>query len=331
MKAFIYTKYGGPDVLNLKNIDDPIPKDNEILIEVYAISVNAGDLHLLRGYPLIMRIISGIFKPKNKILGSDVSGCVKKIGNNVKQFNIGDHVFGISPLLTKYGYGTFAEYVCIPEDLLVHKPTNISFEKAACLPTAGMTALQGIRNEVKIKSGQKILINGASGGVGTFAIQIAKLFGAEVTSVCSTKHIETINSIGSDYVIDYKKEDFTKIKKRYDLILAVNGYLGIFDYKKLLNDKGVYVMTGGSNLQMFQSILIGPLVSVFTNKKMGNLLMKPNKEDLLFIKKLVESNKIISIIDKTYNFEEIPEAIKYLEEGHANGKVVINIKKNNYI
>jgi NADPH:quinone reductase-like Zn-dependent oxidoreductase len=317
MKAVVRTQYGSPDVLHLEEVEKPVPKDDEVLIKIYATSVNAGDWHLLRGDPLIMRLATGVFSPKNKILGGDVSGCVEMIGSNVKQFKIGDEVFGISPLLSGAS-GTFAEYVCVPENLLVHKPKNISFEEAAVLPTAGMTALQGLRN---VGSGQKVLINGASGGVGTFAVQIAKSFGAEVTAVCSTKNLETIKSIGADYVIDYTQEDFTKKEKLYDLIFAANGYHWIFDYKRSLNNSGIYVMTGGTNSQMFQAMFI----SMFGHKKMYNLLMNPNQDDLLFIKELAETKKIVPVIDKRYTLNEIPEAIKYIEEGHAKGKISIRV------
>jgi NADPH:quinone reductase-like Zn-dependent oxidoreductase len=321
MKAIVRTQYGSPDVLCLEEVEKPVPENNEILIKIYATSLNAGDWHLLRGDPLIMRLATGIFSPKNKILGGDVSGCVEMIGNDVKEFKVGDEVFGISPLLSNpERSGTFAEYVCVPENLLVHKPKNISFEEAAVLPTAAMTALQGLG---KITPEQKVLINGASGGVGTFAVQIAKSFGAEVTAVCSTRNLEMAKSIGADHVIDYTQEDFTKNGKLYDLIFAANGYHWIFDYRQSLNNNGVYVMTGGSNSQMFEAMFMGSLISIFGNKKMYNLLMNPNKNDLLFIKELVETKKIVPVIDKCYTLNEIPEAIKYIEEGHAKGKVSI--------
>lgn len=327
MKAVVYTEYGSPDVLRLEEVEIPIPKDDEVLVKVYAASVNAGDWHLLRGHPLIMRLISGLLKPKNNILGGDVSGCVEAVGNNAKQFQIGDEVFGISPLLTECGYGTFAEYVCIPENLLALKPTNISFEEAAAAPTAAITSLQGLRDKGKIESGQKILINGASGGVGTFAVQIAKSFGTEVTGVCSTRNLDMVRSIGADHVIDYTQEDFTRNNKRYDLILAANGYHWIFDYRRSLNDKGIYVMTGGSNSQMFEAMFMETSQLLLrADKRMGNILIRPNQKDLLFVKELIETNKIVPVIDKRYTLQEVPEAIRYLEEGHAKGKVVIVVR-----
>ncbi len=321
MKANIYTKYGSPNVLELKEVEKPIPKDDEILIKVHAAAVNALDWHLLRGKPIFIRLMGlGLLKPKNLILGNDRAGKVEVIGKNVKQFKPGDEIFG------ETRGGAFAEYACVCEDELVLKPGNISFEEAAAVPIAAVTALQGLRDKGKIQSGQKVLINGASGGVGTFAVQIAKSFGAEVTAVCSSKNVELVRSIGADHVIDYTKEDFTKNGQRYDLIHAANGHHSIFEYKRALSPNGIYVVTGGSMSQMFQGMLLGPLMSKKGGKKMGFLSVKQNKKDLGFIAKLLQAGKVKSVIDKYYTLSDVPKAISYLEAGHAKGKVVITLQ-----
>lgn len=322
MKAIVATKYGPPDVLNLEEVDKPAPKNNEVLVEVHAASVNAGDWHLLRADPFLTRLAFGLLKPKHKILGADIAGRVEAVGGNVTQFQPGDEVFGD---LSGCGFGGFAEYVCASEDALVVKPADTSFEEAAAVPSAAATALQGLREKGRIQQGQKVLINGASGGVGTFAVQIAKSSGAEVTGVCSTSKLEMVRSIGADHVIDYTQEDFTKNGQRYDLILATNGYHPISDYKRTLSPKGTYVMSGGSGAQMFQAMLLGPVISMTGNKKMGNLLKKSNKRDLVVLKDLLEAGQITPVIDRTYPLSEVPEAIEYLEEGHARGKVVITV------
>ncbi|MDR6224058.1 NAD(P)-dependent alcohol dehydrogenase [Desmospora profundinema] len=323
MKAIVYTEYGSPDVLELKELEKPVPKENEVLIKVHAVSANAGDWHLLRGTPFLLRFVYGILKPKNQVLGSDVAGRVEAVGSSVTQFQVGDEVFGD---LSGYGFGGYAEYVCAHENTFAPKPDNVSFEEAAAIPAAAVTALQGLRDKGHIQKGQKVLINGASGGVGTFAVQIAKSFGAEVTGVCSTGKMDLVRSIGADHVIDYTQEDFTRNKERYDLILAANGYHPILDYKRALSSKGTYVMTGGSNAQMFQAMLLGPWISMLGSKKMGNLLVRPNQKDLVFLKGLVEAGKINPVIDRRYPLREVPEAIRYLEEGHARGKVVITVE-----
>ena len=322
MKAIVYKKYGPPDVLKLEEVQKPIPKDNEVLIKVHAASVNAVDWHLLRGDPFLLRLISGLLKPKNQILGADIAGQVEAVGRNVKQFQPGDEVFGD---ISGCGFGAFAEYVSVSENALALKPANISFEEAAAVPFAAVTALQGLRDKGQIQTGQKVLINGASGGVGTFAVQIAKSFGAEVTGVCSTRNLEMVSSIGADQVIDYTQEDFTQNGQRYGLIIAANGYHPISDYKRVLSPKGIYVCTGGSMAQLFQSMLLGPWMSMTGSKKMGNMMAKPNKKDLVFMKELLEAGKVVPVIDKRYTLIEVPEAIGYLEEGHARGKVVITV------
>jgi NADPH:quinone reductase-like Zn-dependent oxidoreductase len=323
MRAMVYHTYGSPDVLQLEEVQKPVPQDDEVLIKVYAAGANAGDWHLLRAQPFLMRFMGfGLLKPKHTILGSDIAGRVETVGRNVTQFQIGDEVFGNTAMS---GFGGFAEYVSVPEHALVLKPTNLSFEEAAAVPQAALVALQGLRDKGHIQKGQKVLIYGASGGIGTFAVQIAKAFGAEVTGVCSTRNVDIVRSIGVDYVIDYTQEDFTRNGQRYDLILAVNGYHSISEYKRALHPEGVYVMTGGSNAQMFQAMLLGPLISMTGRQKMGNSTHKPNKKDLVFMKELLEAGKVVPVIDRRYPLGETAEAIRYLEEGHARGKVVITV------
>ncbi len=322
MKAIVYTKYGPPDVLQLKEVEKPTPKDNEVLIKVHAASANAADWHLMRGKPFLVRLMGfGLLKPKNKILGADVAGRVEAVGRNVKQFQPGDDVFGCD-------WGGFAEYVCASESALVLKPAGMTFEEVAAVPMAAVTALQGLRDKGQIQSGQKVLINGASGGVGTFAVQIAKSFGAEVTAVCSTRNLDMARSIGADQVIDYTQEDFTKSGQRYDLILAANGYHSISDYKRALSPKGIYVCTGGSMAQVFQALLLGPWISMTGSKKMGSMTTRLNQNDLVFMKELLEAGKAVPVIDRRYPLNEVPEALRYLEEEHARGKVVITLEHN---
>ena len=327
MKAIVYTEYGSPDVLHLEDVEKPVPADDEVLVKVHAVSVNAADLHLLRADPFLIRLSSGFLKPKHTILGSDIAGRVEAVGSNVTQFKPGDEVFGD---ISACGWGGFAEYVCVRENALVLKPTNLSFEQAAAVPMAAVTALQGIRHAGQIRPGQKILINGASGGVGTFAVQLAKSFGAEVTAVCSTRNLETARSIGADHVIDYTQEDFATNGQQYDLILAANGDRSISDYKRALSPTGVYVQTGGSMSQMTQAMIQGPWISMTGSKKMSNMgVAKPNQKDLAFMKELLESGKVKPVIDRCYPLSEVPEALRYLEAGHARGKVVITVAQNN--
>jgi NADPH:quinone reductase-like Zn-dependent oxidoreductase len=322
MKAIIYTEYGSPDVIQFKDVEKPTPKADEVLIKVHAASVNAGDWHYLRGTPWLFRLVAGLLKPKNIFLGADVAGRVAAVGKNVTQFQPGDAVFGD---LSACGRGTFAEYVCASETALVLKPANLSFEEAAAVPVAAVTALQGLQSKTQIQPGQKVLINGASGGVGSFAVQIAKAFGAEVTAVCSTRNVDRMRSIGADHVIDYSKADFTQNGQRYDFILAANGYRPISAYKRALNPGGTYVMSGGATAQMFEAMLLGPLVSMTGDKKMGNLLAKPDKENLTFVSELLQAGKVKPLIDRCYPLSEVAEAIRYVEAGHAQGKVVITV------
>jgi NADPH:quinone reductase-like Zn-dependent oxidoreductase len=324
MKAVVITKYGSPDVFQVKEVEKPAPQNNEILVEVHAASVNKADWYIMKGEPFLVRIMDGgILKPKNEILGSDIAGRVEAVGRNVKQFEPGDEVFGN---LSGHVQGAFAEYVCAPENTLSLKPRNISFEEAAAVPLAAMTALQGIRDKGQIKVGEKVLINGASGGVGTFAVQIAKSLGAEVTAVTSTKKLGMARSIGADQVIDYTQEDFTKKEKHYDLIIAANGYHPIFDYMRVLSPRGRYVMIGGTLSQMFQAILLGPLISRIGRKKIGTVSLRPNQGDLVFLKELIETGQVKPVIDRNYTLSEVPDAFRYLEEWHASGKIVIKVE-----
>jgi NADPH:quinone reductase-like Zn-dependent oxidoreductase len=322
MKAILCSKYGPPEVLHLSEVEPPVPKDNEVLIRVRAASINKADWIIMRGKPFIVRFSSGLLRQKAKIPGSDVAGRIEAVGKNIRRFQPGDDVFGN---LSKSGRGAYAEYVCAPESELVLKPGNVSFEQAASLPIAAITALQGLRDKGKIQTGQKVLIYGASGGVGTFAVQIAKSFGAEVTAVCSTKNLETARSLGADHVIDYSKEDFTLNGKRYDLIIAANGYRSISAYKKALTPKGIYVMTGGTGGQIFQALLLGPLLSMTGGRKMGGVSAKMNLDDLALLGGLLEAGKVVPVIDRVYKLEEVPEAFQYVGEGHARGKVVISM------
>jgi NADPH:quinone reductase-like Zn-dependent oxidoreductase len=323
MKAIVYTEYGPPDVLALREAEKPTPKDNEALIRVHAASLNASDWEFLTGKPLYTRAW-GLLKPKHKILGSDIAGRVESVGENVKKFQSGDEVFG--DILESWG--GFAEYVCSPEDELMLKPASMTFEQAAAIPQAAVVALQGLRDKGRVQHGQKVLINGAGGGAGTFALQIAKLFGAEVTGVDSTEKLDMMRSIGADHVIDYTQEDFTKNGQCYDLILDLVAYRSIFDYKRALSPKGIYVLAGGSMARILQVLFLGPWISMTGSKKMGILPVKRNK-DLVLLKELFEAGKVVPVIDRRYTLSEVPEALRYLGEGHAQGKVVITLEDNN--
>ena len=325
MKAIVCTRYGPPDVLELEEIQKPTPGDDKVLVEVHAASVTYSNLMLVRGEPFVGRLMGiGLLKPKQKIPGSDIAGRVAAVGRNAKRFRPGDEVYGD---LSGCGRGGYAEYVCAPENALELKPANISFEEAAAVPEAALVALQALRDKGQVQKGQKVLINGASGGIGTFAVQIAKYFGAEVTGVCSTRNLDMVRSIGADHVIDYTKEDFTKNGQRYDLIVATAGYRSIFDYKRALSPKGIYVSTGGSLAQTFQALLLGPFISMTGSKKLGTMLVKPN-QGLEFLKELLEAGKVKPVIDRRYPLSEVAEALRYYGEGHARGKVVITVEHN---
>lgn len=322
MKAIVYTKYGTPDVLQLKEVEKPSPKENEVLVKVQATSVNAADWHLLTADIFLVRLNMGLLKPKNTILGCDIAGRVEAVGREVHQFKPGDAVFGD---VFGHHYGGFAEYVTAAESDLALKPANLSFEEAAAVPLAARTALQGLRDLGHIQPGQKVLINGTSGGVGTFAVQIAKYYGAEVTAVCSTRNVEMARTLGADHVIDYTKEDFTQNRQQYDLILAVNGYHPISAYRRALCPKGIYVMVGGTINQLFQALLLGPGMSKKAGQKLGALTLKPNPKDLPLLKELLETGKVVQVIDKCYSLSKVPDALRYFGEGHSQGKVVINV------
>jgi len=321
MKAIVHTQYGPPDVLHFAEVAKPSPTDNEVLIKLYAASVNPLDRYSMRGAPLI-RLIPGLRKPKDPRLGVDVAGRVEAVGRNVTQFKPGDQVFGVCR-------GAFAEYACAMEDKLALKPTNLSFEEAAAVPVAAITALQGLRDKGRIQPSHKVLVDGASGGVGTFAVQIAKSFGAEVTAVCSTRNVDTARSIGADHVIDYTREDFTKSGQRYDLILGANVHHSIFDYRRALRQDGIYVIVGGGLARIFQAMLLAPLLSLIGSKKTRFFIANINQKDLVFLKDLLEAGKVVPVIDRRYPLSGAAEAIRYLEEGHAQGKIVITVEHGN--
>jgi NADPH:quinone reductase-like Zn-dependent oxidoreductase len=321
MKAILHTQYGSPDVLQLVEVEKPAPKENEILVRIQAASVNALDWHLLTADIFLVRFMGGgLLKPKNPKLGADMAGRVEAVGSQVNEFKVGDEVFGdIAP----WGYGAFAEYVAVPEKALALKPANLSFEAAAAVPVAGFTALQGLRDQGKIQPGQKVLIQGAAGGVGTFAVQVAKYYGAEVTAVCSTRNMEQARALGAEHVIDYTQSDFTQNGQQYDLILAVNGYHPLSAYQRALTPAGRYVMAGGTFRQIFESMLLGPRKSKAEGQHMGGVSAKTNKDDLLFLKGLLEAGKIVPVIDKCFPLSETAEAVRYLGTGHARGKVIV--------
>ncbi len=323
MKAMVFHRYGSPDVLHLEAVAQPAPREDEALIQIHAAGVNAADWRLLRAKPFLVRIMgNGLFKPKQTILGSDLSGRVTVVGRNVTEFQPGDDVFGYIP---GHACGGFAEYAAVPAHALVLKPARLTFEEAAAVPMAAMTALVGLRDTGRIQPGQKVLIIGASGGVGTFAVQIARSFGAEVTAVCSAKNLDQARSLGADRVIDYAREDFTRDARRYDLILAVNGYHPISAYRYALRPRGIYVMVGGSSRQIFESLLLGPVLSMRRDQTLGALTYTPHKKELVFLKDLLEAGTIHSVIDRSFPLRETAEAIRYVEAGHARGKVVITV------
>jgi NADPH:quinone reductase-like Zn-dependent oxidoreductase len=321
MKAIVLEKYGSPDQLKLKEVEKPIPKDDEVLIKVHAVALNDWDWQVILGKPFANRLMFGLFKPKKKILGCDVAGIVEEVDNNAKKYKPGDEVYGD---LCECGFGGLAEYVCAKENALASKPKTMTFEQAAAIPQAAMLAVQGLIDRGNIKPGLKLLINGAGGGVGTFALQIAKLFKAEVTGVDSAEKSDMMLSLGFDYVIDYKKEDFTKNGQRYDIILDNKISRSAFDFVKSLTPNGMYVTTGGSSAKLIKLIIFSPLISWIYKKKMKLVILKPNK-DLAYINELFEAGKIHPVIDKTYKLEEVTDAFRYFGAGHHKGKVVITI------
>lgn len=321
MKAMIYRKYGSPDVLKFEEVPKPIPDDDEVLIRVRASSVNSWDWDLVRGRPYLARI--GAFrKPRHRILGADVAGEVEAVGRDVTQLQPGDEAFGD---ISGCGWGGFAEYVCARADVLALKPASVTFEEAAALPQAGVLALQGLRASGPIQAGQSVLINGAGGGVGTFAIQMAKSFGAEVTGVDSTEKLDTMRSLGADHVIDYTQTDFTSGGRQYDFMLDVAAFRSVFDCARALSTNGTYVIVGGSTARIAQAMAMKPLISAFRSKKISLLLHKPNKTDLDSLKELLQAGDVVPVIDRQYALSEVPEALRYLGDGHARGKVVIRV------
>ena len=333
MKAIVYRNYGSPDVLKCEAIEKPTAGDNEVLIKVRAASVNPYDWHFMRGTPYFLRILAGLRKPKDKQLGVDVAGQVETVGRNVTQFKPGDEVFGVSR-------GAFAEYACPSESKLARKPENVTFEQAASVPIAGLTALEGLRRgglgeKGQIPPGQKVLINGAAGGVGTFAVQIAKSFGANVTGVCSTRNLGMVRSIGADHVIDYTQEDFTKREQRYDLILDCVANHSLSAFRHVLNPKGNYIMVGAADaggrwmIGLLARLIKALVLSWFVSQNLVMIGAKVNKEDLTILQELMRAGKVTPVIDRRYRLSEVPEAILYLEEGHARGKVVITIEDGN--
>ena len=321
MKAIVRTKYGPPDVLQLQEVAKPVPGDDEALVQIHAASVNQADWHLLTADIFLVRLMAGgLLRPKNTWLGADIAGRVEAVGRNVRQFRPGDEIFGD---IGAQAGGAFAEYAAVPAGALALKPANLSFEQAAAVPIAGLTALQGLRDVGQIQPGQRVLIQGASGGVGTFAVQIAKSFGAEVTAVCSTRNLDQARTLGADHVIDYAKEDFTHGGQTYDLILAVNGYHPISAYKRALAPNGTYVMVGGSPAQIFQALFLGRWLSRIGGWRVRILSAKPNWKDLADLSELLESGRVVPVIDRCYSLAEVPEALRYRGQGHARGKVVI--------
>jgi NADPH:quinone reductase-like Zn-dependent oxidoreductase len=322
MKAAVYTKYGSPEVLKIEEVEKPIPKENEVLVKVYAVSINDWDLGLLTGTSLVNRFINGLLKPKRKVLGSDIAGIIETIGGNVKNFKPGDEVYGD---LSNY-WGGFAEYVCAPANALALKPAGMTFEEAASIPQAGMLAVQGLINNGEIKNGQKILINGGGGGVGTFGIQIAKLYNAEVTGVDNSGKLEMMRSLGFDYVIDYTKEDFTDMNQCYDLILDVKTNRSVFKYIRSLNANGVYVTVGGSIIRLLQVFIFSLFIKLFFKKYFRIVKLKMNK-DLGYMNELFETGKMKPVIDSHYKLIEIQKAFEHFSTATQKGKIVITIKQ----
>ena len=320
MKAIRYYNYGSPDVLQLEDVDIPTPNDGQVLIKVHAASVNSFEHRSVRAMPFLIRTSNGLFKPKNPKLGADIAGTVESVGKNVTQFKVGEEVFG------DIGYGGYAEYVCSREKNIAHKPTSVSFEDAASVPMAALTSLQGLRDHAKVQSRQKVLINGASGGVGTFAVQIAKYYGAEVTGVCSTRNQELARSIGADHVVDYTKEDFSKNGQQYDLIFDVAANRSVFAYQRALAPKGKYVMTGFSTIpHMLHIVALGSHIAKGEQKMFNMGLASVNQADLVFIGELLATKKITPVIDKVYPLNETAQALRLFEEVHAQGKILISV------
>jgi NADPH:quinone reductase-like Zn-dependent oxidoreductase len=324
MKAIVLTKYGSADALELQQVTKSAPKDHHVLINVQAVSLNAADHHLMKG-ALLVRLTNGLLRPKHPILGADVAGRVEAVGQRVKRFKVGDEVFGD---FSSCGFGGFAEYVCVPEEALISKPRNLNFEQAAAVPLAAVTALQGLRDQGQLQAGQKVLINGASGGVGTFALQIAKTLGATVTAVCSSSKLAQARELGADEVVDYTQQDIIQSGQKYDLILDVAAYRSPREYKAILGPKGRYVLVGGSFGKIVQMLMQAALLSKAGGQQFSVLMAKANAQDLSFLKDLIEAGKVKPVVEKVYAFDQIPEAMRYLGEGHAKGKLVVRVARD---
>jgi NADPH:quinone reductase-like Zn-dependent oxidoreductase len=324
VKAMLYTTYGSPDVLKLKEVGTPTLGEQDVLIRVHAAAANAGDLHLLSGDPLMIRLVAGLLKPKHQILGADVAGQVTAVGRAVTQFRPGDAVFGD---LSASGYGAFAEYVAAPAHTVALKPAGLTFEEAAAVPSAALTALQGLRDAARLQPGQRVLVNGASGNVGTFAVQIAKALGAEVTAVCSTRNLDRVRSLGADHAIDYTQEDFTRRGQQYDIILDAAASHSLADVQRALTPRGAYILVGGSGDRFLQVMLLGPWYSKKGGQRFGTFVKKPTQEKLAFVKELLETGRIAPVVDRSYPLHEAAEALRYLKAGHTTGKVVITLSQ----
>jgi NADPH:quinone reductase-like Zn-dependent oxidoreductase len=324
MKAIVFTQYGPPDGLELKDVPKPTPKDDELLISVHASSINSWDWEFLNGIPFINRLMFGLLKPGKQILGADIAGTVEAVGRYVTRFQPGDEVFGD----LWDNWGGFAEYACAHETAVEAKPANSTFEEAATVPQAGVLALQGLRKAGQMQPGQKVLINGAGGGVGTFAIQLAKLSGAEVTGVDASHKLDVVRSVGADHVIDFAQEDFTKTGERYDLIIDCQGFRSMFDYKRALRPEGTYAMVGGSMLRVPQLFLLSFWASLTRESRKFRLVAEGPNKGLADLKELIEAGKLVPIVDRTYQLSEVPEALRYFGEGRHKGKVVITLQHN---
>ncbi len=323
MKAIIYKNYGSADVLRFEETKKPVPKDDEVLIKVYASSINKAEWYKMNGKPFFMRFMGvGLFKPKNKILGGDISGVVEAVGKNVKNFKTGDEVYG------DVSWGGYAEYVCALENLIAHKPQNMSHEEAAALPIAALTALQGLRDKGEIKSGQKVLITGASGGVGNYAVQIAKSYGTEVTAVCRTESVEFVKSLGADRVIDFTKESYLQEIEYYDLVFDGASFHSLEDILKVLREGGNYVLVGGAIKQMLKVMMVGKRVAKKENKNIRHFIADSNTADLNFLRELIEAGKVKSFIDSSFSLSKLPKAMRHFENEHIRGKLVITTNDN---
>ena len=324
MKSVEFSRYGTPDDLRLTEVDIPSPQANEVLVKIYASSINSWDWELLHATPFANRLMFGLFRPTRlKTLGIDIAGRIEQVGHDVASFKPGDEVYGD---LSACGWGGFAEYVAVPENVVRLKPANLSFEQAAAVPQAGLLALQGMIDKAHIRPGLKVLINGASGGSGTFAVQIARAHGAEITGVCSTRKMDFVSSLGVDHVIDYQHEDFTQNGQHYDLIIDAQARHSIFDYRRALSPTGIYVMHGGASSSIFQVMLLGPLISLLGDRKLCLLFHRANK-GLDAMSDLLISEKVNPVIDRCYPLDDIIEALWYYGEGHAKGKIVIRMDK----